>query len=293
VGYLEERAGLYGKVAAVVGGAQGIGGAVTTALARAGLDVAVCDVDADALARTRTEVAVLGRRVHAVVADALDPAQLDGFFAGMDEALGGPDVLVNVVGGATRQWFARSGPDDWAEQIHRNFGWAIHSTSLAVARMRAAGRGGSIISFTTIEAHRGAPMYAVYAGAKAGLTNFSRSLAVELAPEGIRVNTIASDTTPSARLTALIDDLERRAPGTMSAELRARSHAVYVPAGAPPSVDDLADVVLFLASDLSRSVTGTTLHADGGTWAASGFLRWPGGHGWAPSPPGSLLPDDA
>ena len=293
MGYLEERAGLAGKVAAVVGGAQGIGGAVTIALARAGVDVACCDIDAEALARTRSAVEALGRRVHAAPADALDAVQLEAFFAGMDAELGRLDVLVNVVGGASRQWFTRTTPDDWAEQIHRNFGWAVHATSLAVPRMRAGGRGGSIVSFTTIEAHRGAPMYAVYAGAKAGLTNFSRSLAVELAPEGIRVNTIASDTTPSARLTALIDDLERRAPGTMSAELRARSHAVYVPAGAPPSVEDLADVVLFLASDLSRSVTGTTLHADGGTWAASGFLRWPGGHGWAPSPPGSLLPDDA
>jgi NAD(P)-dependent dehydrogenase (short-subunit alcohol dehydrogenase family) len=136
-------------------------------------------------------------------------------------------------------------------------------------------------------------MYAVYAGAKAGLTNFSRSLALELAPEGIRVNTVASDATPSARLTAMLEEMEQRSPGTMSPEARAKAHAVYVPAGAPPSVDDLADVVLFLASDLSRSVTGTTLHADGGTWAASGFLRWPGSYGWAPSPPADLVRDDA
>ena len=60
-----------------------------------------------------------------------------------------------------------------------------------------------------------------------------------------------------------------------------------------PPTNPYETIQLFLASDLSRSVTGTTLHADGGTWAASGFLRWPGGHGWAPSPPGSLLPDDA
>lgn len=104
---------------------------------------------------------------------------------------------------------------------------------------------------------------------------------------------VASDASPSARLTAMLEDLEQRRPGTMSPEARARAHEVYVPAGAPPSVDDLADVVLFLASDLSRSVTGTTLHADGGTWAASGFLRWPGSHGWAPSPPAGLFRDDA
>lgn len=292
MGHLEQRANLEGKVAAVIGGAQGIGGAVTTALAASGVDVAVCDIDGEALERTATEVARLGRRVTAHEADALDPAALDGFFAALDRDFDHLDVLVNVVGGARRQWFAKTTPDDWDEQIHRNFGWAIRSTHHAVSRMRAGGRGGSIVSFTTIEAHRGAAMYAVYAGAKAGLTNFSRSLALEVAADGIRVNTVASDATPSARLTAMLEEQERRSPGTVSPELRAKSHQVYVPAGAPPSVDDLADVVLFLASDLSRSVTGTTLHADGGTWAASGFLRWPAPHGWAPSPPGSLLPDD-
>lgn len=291
MGHLEQRANLEGKVAAVVGGAQGIGGAVTTALAASGVDVAVCDIDGEALERTAGEVARLGRRVTAYEADALDPDQLDGFFAAVDRDFDRLDVLVNVVGGAQRRWFAKTTPADWAEQIHRNFGWAIRSTHHAVSRMRAGGRGGSIVSFTTIEAHRGAAMYAVYAGAKAGLTNFSRSLALEVAADGIRVNTVASDATPSARLTAMLEEQERRSPGTVSPELRERSHRVYVPAGAPPSVDDLADVVLFLASDLSRSVTGTTLHADGGTWAASGFLRWPDPHGWAPSPPGGLLPD--
>ena len=293
MGYLEQRANLHGKVAAIVGGGKGIGGAVTTALAAAGVDVACCDVDADAVARTTQDVERIGRRVTGHVADALDPEQLAGFFAAIDRDFDHLDILVNVVGGAQRRWFTKTTPDEWAEQIHRNFGWAIQSTSLAVTRMRAGGRGGSVISFTTIEAHRGAAMYAVYAGAKAGLTNFSRSLAVELASDGIRVNTIASDATPSARLTAMLQEQERRAPGTMSPQARARSHEVYVPAGAPPSVDDLADVVLFLASDLSRSVTGTTLHADGGTWAASGFLRWPGAYGWAPAPPAALLRDDA
>ena len=292
MGFLERRANLEGKVAAVIGGAKGIGAAVTTSLAAAGVDVAVCDVDGDALDGTRREVEQLGRRVTAHVADALEPDQLAGFFQAIDRDFEHLDVLVNVVGGARRRHFTKTTPDDWAGEIHRNFGWVIQAASSAVERMRAGGRGGSIVSFTTIEAHRAAPMYAVYAGAKAGLTNFSRSLAVELASEGIRVNTIAPDATPSARLTAMLEEQERRAPGTMPPDLRARALEVYVPAGAPPSVDDLADVVLFLASDLSRSITGTTLHADGGTWAASGFLHWPGSHGWAPSPPPQLFAHD-
>jgi len=291
VGHLEQRANLDGKVAAVVGGGKGIGAAVTRALASAGVHVGICDVDAEAVGAVTREVEAAGGRALGYVGDALDPPALDGFFSALDREFDRLDVLVNVVGGAQRRWFAKTTPDDWAEQIHRNFGWAIQATSLAVSRMRAGGRGGSIISFTTIEAHRGAPMYSVYAGAKAGLTNFSRSLALELAPEGIRVNTIAPDATPSDRLTAMLAEQERRSPGTMDPELRAKALAVYVPAGVPPSADDLADVVLFLASDLARSVTGTTLHADGGTWAASGFLHWPGPHGWAPSPPAHLFRD--
>jgi NAD(P)-dependent dehydrogenase (short-subunit alcohol dehydrogenase family) len=292
VGYLEERANLTGKVAAIVGGAKGVGAAATKALAAAGVDVAFCDVDADALERTRLEVEQLGRRVTATVTDALDPDDLPGFFAAIDRDFDRLDVLVNVVGGVQRRPFTETTPEHWAGDLHRNFGWAIQSTSLAVARLRAGGRGGSIISYTTIEAHRGAAWYAVYAGAKAGLTNFSRALAVELASEGIRVNLIAPDATPSDRITKMLEEQARRAPGTMSPELYARAMEIYVPAGAPPSVDDLADTVLFLASDLSRSITGTTLHADGGTWAASGFLRWPGGRGWGPAPPAGLFRDD-
>ena len=292
MGYLEQRANLEGKVAAIVGGAKGVGGAATKALAAAGVDVAFCDVDADALGQTKTEVEQLGRRAIATVTDALDPEDLPKFFEAIDRDFGRLDILVNVVGGVIRRAFADTTAEIWAGDIHRNFGWAIQATSLAVARMQAGGRGGSIMSFTTIEAHRGAASYAVYAGAKAGLTNFSRSLAVELASDGIRVNLIAPDATPSARITKMLEDQERRAPGTMSPELYAKAMAIYVPAGAPPSVDDLADAVLFLASDLSRSITGTTLHADGGTWASSGFLRWPGGRGWGPAPPANLFRDD-
>jgi NAD(P)-dependent dehydrogenase (short-subunit alcohol dehydrogenase family) len=292
VGYLEQRANLDGKVAAIVGGAKGVGGAATKALAAAGVDVAFCDVDADALESTSAEVQQLGRRVTATITDALDPESLPEFFEAIDREFGRLDILVNVVGGGVRRPFTDATAETWAGDIHRNWGWVIQATSLALSRMQAGGRGGSIVSFTTIEAHRGAASYAVYAGAKAGLTNFSRSLAVELAAEGIRINLIAPDATPSARISKMLEEQERQAPGTMSPELYAKAMAIYVPAGAPPSVDDLADVVLFLASDLSRSITGTTLHADGGTWASSGFLRWPGGRGWGPAPPANLFRDD-
>jgi NAD(P)-dependent dehydrogenase (short-subunit alcohol dehydrogenase family) len=265
VGYLEDRANLPGKVAAVVGGGVGVGAAVTLALAHAGVDVAFCDIREDAVDATRSEVQRLGRRVATAVTDALDVDQLRGFYEVFDGAFDHLDILVNVVGGVRKREFSQSTADQWSEDVHRNFGWVMHSTSLAIPRIRSSGRGGSIINFTTIEAHRGAAGYAAYAGAKAGLTNFSRALAVELGREKIRVNLVAPDSTPSQQTKETMAE-SALTMGPRSPELMARAFSVYVPLGAPPPPDDLGDAVLFLASDLSASITGTTLHVDGGTW---------------------------
>jgi 3-oxoacyl-[acyl-carrier protein] reductase len=284
LGYLEERAGLVGKVAAVVGGAAGVGAGVTLALAKAGVDIAFCDINAVALDQTRTKVEGLGRRVISQVLDACDLDELGSFFQHIDSEFDHLDVLVNVVGGSTSGPFADATPEQWTADIHRNLGWVMHSMSLAIPRIRRGGRGGSIISFTTIEAHRGAAGYAAYAGAKAGLVNFSRSLAVELGSEKIRVNLVAPDTTLSDRIGKMLTPEALRARG-VSPEDMAKAFSTYIPMGEPPPIDDLGDAVMFLASDLSSSITGTTLHVDGGTWAASGFLRWPGDWGWGPTPP--------
>jgi NAD(P)-dependent dehydrogenase (short-subunit alcohol dehydrogenase family) len=179
--------------------------------------------------------------------------------------------------------FAESAPGDWDSDITRNYGYVLNSIHLALPRIRAGGRGGSIINFTTIEAGRGAAGFAVYAGAKAATMNFGRALAVELASEGIRVNAIAPDVTPSrGNFNAM--SAKRRTHATAFPGQQPQAMAVYVPMGEPPMPEHLADAVLFLASDLSRFVTGGTLHVDGGTWAASGFLNWPHGDGYSPAP---------
>jgi NAD(P)-dependent dehydrogenase (short-subunit alcohol dehydrogenase family) len=289
VGHLDERANLGGKVAAVVGGAAGVGAAVTLALAKAGVDVAFCDVRADAVDSTRQEVERLGRRVSGSVADAYEPDQLAGFYERFDGAFTRLDIVVNVAGRADRGLFADATKDQWTGDIHRNFGWVLESMSYAIPRIRAGGRGGSIINFTTIEAGRGAASFAAYAGAKAGLTNFSRAVANELGPEGIRVNMVAPDTTRSE---AMQPEQAMRGLGAESPEQMAKAFAAYIPLGAPPPPEALGDAVLFLASDLSASITGTTLHVDGGTWAASGFLRWPDERGWGPVPTARIFHDE-
>jgi len=290
MGLLEAHAGLAGKVAVVVGGASGfIGRAVTLSLAKAGVAIAVCDNDAPAVDAIVSEVEALGGRILSEQADVLEPAELDAFYDRVEAEFDHVDILVNVAGGVKRSLFLETTREDNARDIRLNYGYIVDSVRRAAPLIRRSGQGGSIINFTTIEAHRGAATYAVYAGAKAATTNFSRAMALELGGDQIRVNLIAPDTSPArASNSALYPaDFERLA--TLGEDALSASYKMYVPLKRAPSVDDLCNGVLFLASDLSRSITGTTLHIDGGTIAALGFLDWPHGDSFMPAPLGGSI----
>jgi 3-oxoacyl-[acyl-carrier protein] reductase len=275
MGVLDNRGKLAGRKAFVIGGAGGIGRAVTMALAQAEVDVAFCDVDGDSVKTTRAEVAALGREVIGATTDATDVTSLTCFYQVAGDAFGHADIVVNVVGGVFMQPFMEKTPEACAQDIQRNYGYVLDSTRLAVPLLRKSGRGGCIINFTTIEAHRGAGGFAVYAGAKAATTNFSKAMAWELGPEGIRVNVIAPDTTASdGNRNSLPPELLRANDG-VPPEWWEKVMAMYIPLGTPPAQDDLANAVLFLASDLAKSVTGQVIHVDGGTAASLGMLRWP------------------
>jgi 3-oxoacyl-[acyl-carrier protein] reductase len=282
--YLEQRAALTGRVAAVIGGAAGIGEAVTLALARAGVDVALCDRKAEAVPIAIENVRSLGRRALGVTGDACESSVLTRFYEEIAAQFGHLDIVVNIAGGTTQKRFMEMSSEDVASDIRRNYGYVLDSIRLAVPLLRKSGRGGSIVNFTTIEAHRGAAGFAVYAGAKAALTNFSRALAVELGADAIRVNTLAPDTTPSEGNQLALPEPLRSRMAAVPLPAMMQALGMYVPLKSPPTPQDLADGVLFLASDLSRCVTGTTLHIDGGTMAAAGFLEWPFGEGHLPVP---------
>jgi NAD(P)-dependent dehydrogenase (short-subunit alcohol dehydrogenase family) len=283
---LEQRANLAGKVAIVVGGAGGIGRSVSLDLARCGVGVALCDIDAEAVTEIQRMLADIGVSHMASVVDVLETDALLGFFGDFDAAFDRLDILVNVVGGSTWLEFGQTTPEIWDGDLQRNLGYVIHSSHAGVTRMRAGGRGGSIVNFTTIEASRGRPGAAVYAAAKAGVENFGRSLAVELAPEGIRVNTVAPDNTPTPRLLAIPP--ARFRPNPDRPDLPKRAARMQVPMGRAGRTEDVSNCVLFLASDLAGYVTGTTVRPDGGTWASSGWINWPD-VGFSPSPPGPIL----
>ena len=210
--------------------------------------------------------------------DARDPDVLEALFAQADDTFGRLDVLVNVVGGTFYQPLVDSNPRGWDGLIRTNFSWPLTSVQLAAARMCAAG-GGSVVNFTTSEAHHTAPGYAVYAAMKSAVTSLTRTLAVELGPDGIRVNCIAPKIVPTEAMGAI---------GSEAATRHAKGVRLAIPLGRIGTFADIGGCALFLATDLSAYVTGTTLHPDGGGLAATGWLNWPGA-GWSTLPPSELL----
>ena len=281
MGILDERGNLAGRVAVVLGGAGGLGRGITNSLARAGVDVAFCDIDQDGVVATQKELSGSGRKVMAEVADVTDPEQMNAFWKEFDRRFARLDILINVPGGVRPGRFLESTPQDWDREIRLNYLYVIHSSQEAARRMRFSGRGGSIINLTTIEAHRGAPGYDVYSGAKAAVVNFSRSLATELGPDGIRVNNIAPDTSLSPQMLRKVTTQRSYDPfpAHRSPEgywpLAEEQAANAIPLGRFGRSEDIENCVLFLASDLASYITGQTLHADGGAFASSGWYRFP------------------
>ena len=244
---------LTGRRAVVTGAAQGIGAAIAITLARFGADVAICDRDADGLAHTAGEIAAEGRLAHAGLLDVRDADAVNAWIAPLDQV----DVLINNAGGGFAASFLDVSEKGQDALMRENFASVTHCIRACVARMPATG--GSIVNITSIEAHRAAPGYAVYSAMKAALVNLSLSLALELGDRRIRVNCIAPDVIPT--------------PG-IGGDMPVKTPLPY--AG---HVDDVAAAALYLASDWSRFVTGSTIHVDGGNLAAGGWGRAPGG-GW-------------
>ena len=276
-----------GKVAVVAGGGGGLGRASALDLAAAGCSLALADVDAGALASTATEARALGADVVTEVLDVREPDPLAGFFSRVDEHFDRLDVLVNVVGGTFRAAFADVSAKGRDTLVRTNFTWVVESTQLAARRMAAGGDGGSIVMLTSIEAHRAAPGFAVYAAMKAALAHLARSLAVELGPAGIRVNCVAPDFVPTEGL----NEVASTAGSGSARAARSTSDPgdeLTIPLGRKGKPEDVGSCVLFLASDLSSYITGTTLHPDGGVLASSGWWRWPE-EGFMARPPAWVL----
>ena len=263
---------LGGRTAVVTGAGAGIGKGVALGLAAAGARVGILELDAATAERTAAEIRGGGGQALALPTDVRDGDAVARAVAAVTERLGAIDVLVNNVGGTFRAAFLDTAEKGWDALIRANLKTVLHGTRAVAPGMVERGRGGSIVNVVSIEAARAAPGYAVYAACKAAVVSFTRSMAVELGPHGIRVNAIAPDICLTEGLARMTDDADRA------------RHPRIVPLGRAGVPADVAGAAVFLASDLAAYVTGVTLPVDGGTDAASGWYRGDDGE-WVLGPP--------
>ncbi len=239
------------RIAVVTGAAVGIGEAIALTFANFGAHLAICDRDVANLDATADAIEASGRRVVAAEIDVREPDQVNGFLDVVREQFDHVDVLVNNAGGGFHAAFLDVNAKGQDALVRENFVSVTDVIRSVVPLFPETG--GSILNLTSIEAHRAAPGYAVYAAMKAAVANLTKSLALELGERMIRVNCIAPDVIPTPGIGV---DLPMNAP------LRRRGH-----------VDDVAAAAVYLASDLGQFVTGITLHVDGGNLAAGGWKR--------------------
>jgi NAD(P)-dependent dehydrogenase (short-subunit alcohol dehydrogenase family) len=246
------------RVAVVTGAGSGIGRAIAAGMAAFGARVAIWERDSETCAQAAESIGALG-----ITTDVRDSGQVDAALQRTTAELGPATILVNNAGGAFSSPLLETSENSWDALYKANLRHVLLCTQRITRQLVSAGLPGSVISVTSIEGVRAAPGYAAYAAAKAGVINYTKTAALELAAHGIRVNAIAPDITLTEGLAQLSGDAAVNSMGDI------------VPLGRPGHVNEIAGVAVFLASDMSAYLTGQTLHVDGGTHAASGWYHDP------------------
>ncbi len=260
----DEAAEHAGRVALVTGGAGAIAGAICRRLAAVGADVVVADQHAERTAAVVADVQAAGRRGVAVVADLTADGTIEEAVAAADD-LGGIDILVNALG--EHLWlakpFERSTPAEWDALYRVNLLATMRASHAALPGMCERGWG-RIVSFSSVEGIRAMPNAAPYTAFKGAIDSFTRSLGVEVARHGVRVNAVAVDKTRSHQVGFY----------RMGEEWEGHVRE-WVPAARYGEPDDVAAVACFLASGAADWIVGQTIAADGGTLAAGGWYPTP------------------
>ncbi|MDO8538968.1 MAG: SDR family oxidoreductase [Opitutaceae bacterium] len=254
---------LVGKRALVTAGAQGIGLAISRQLLHAGCDVFVhYRSSADAARALASEAEKLGRRYASATADLTESSACGQLVREAVKFLGGLDVLINNAGSLiARRTFADASDDFWAETMSLNLGSARRVTRYALPELVAAaksGGGASIVNLSSLAGRKGGHAGSLaYATAKGAMLTFTRALATELGPLGIRVNALA----PGFILGTAFHNTHTTAEA-------ARATVAGIPLGRGGTADDVARAAVFLASEFDGFITGATLDINGGVYCA-------------------------
>jgi 3-oxoacyl-[acyl-carrier protein] reductase len=245
--------GLKGTKALVTGGTRGVGRGIVLALARAGADVITCyRQESDAVGSLERELKEIGGDHHLVRADLAEPEEIASLLGECTTRFGRLDTVVNNAGAISHIPYGDLPLDEWQRVINTN----LTATHLVIQHaLPLLGEGSSVISIGSKVAEVGIPMRAHYTASKAALVGLTRSLAKELGAKGIRVNVLALGVIQTEAMEAL--------PAEQAEAMRQR-YSEKTALGRLGVPDEVGGAVLFLASPLSRYVTGATIHVDGG-----------------------------
>jgi 3-oxoacyl-[acyl-carrier protein] reductase len=245
--------GLRDKVALVTGaGSQkGFGKGIALLLAKEGCDIIAADIDLAGVKQTAAEITALGRQAMAVQADVTKPAEVDQMVKSALAKFSRIDILVNNAGATSpNKPFWEKTEADWDMDINLNLKGTMNCTKAVIGQMLTR-KSGKIVSISSVAAKLGAPFSSSYAAAKAGVVGLTKSLALETAHLGINVNCIA----PGLGLTNFV----KNDPPSFLEDLRK-----HTPSNRLNTPEDIANMVAFLVSDVSRNVVGQTFSVDGG-----------------------------
>jgi 3-oxoacyl-[acyl-carrier protein] reductase len=241
---------LQGKKAMVTGGARGIGGAIATAFAREGADVAVLDVKIEAAEAKAAALTPFGVKTFAVAADVSDEGQVNTAVAAAIAALGHIDILVNNAGIDTTSVVAEMDTAMWDQMMAVNLR-SVFLCTRAVLKPMIARKFGRIINIASQLGHKGAPEMAHYAAAKAGVIGFTKSLAYEVARDGVTVNAICPGPIDTELFRGLPEEWRKRKLNEL-------------PIGRAGQVEEIAPTAVLLASEEGAYYVGATMNPNGG-----------------------------
>lgn len=244
---------LKGRRIFIAGGSRGIGRAAALMAAQAGADVAISYREDGAAARSAAEqIEALGRKACIFQADVAAESEIGRAIDAAVEALGGLDGLVVSAGIFEGRAIADMSLEFWNRTLTVNLTGTFLAVRAAVPHFRRQGKGGSIVIYTSTAGQRGSTIYSAYATSKGGQIMFMRSMALELAPDRIRVNCVAPAWTDTDMARGPVDTIGRD-----------KVIAAF-PLGRMGQPEDVAGATVYLLSDLARFVTGMTLTVDGG-----------------------------